>query len=80
MKIRKAEIGASRLPGDPLNAGETTEMKSIAGSLAWIARQCRPDLANRVSEFNPRHPMVALLISERRAIARTMQLRRRAED
>lgn len=51
MKIRKAEIGKDRLPGDPLNAEEKTEMKSIAGSLAWIARQCRPDLSYRVSRI-----------------------------
>lgn len=51
VKIRKAEIGKTRFPGDPLNAEEKTEMKSIAGSLAWIARQCRPDLAYRVSRI-----------------------------
>ena len=49
MKIQKAQIPSGRSIAEPLNDEDKTSMKSIAGSLAWIARQCRPDLAYRVS-------------------------------
>ena len=49
MKIQKARIPSGRSLAEPLNDEDKTSMKSIAGSLAWIARQCRPDLAYRVS-------------------------------
>ena len=49
MKIQKAQIPSGRSIVEPLNDEDKTSMKSIAGSLAWIARQCRPDLAYRIS-------------------------------
>ena len=51
LKIQKAKIESGRQLSDPLNDDEKTSMKSIAGSLAWISRQCRPDLAYRVSRI-----------------------------
>ena len=40
---------AGRKANMPLNEEEKTQMKSIAGSLAWISRQARPDLCYRTS-------------------------------
>ena len=34
---------------DKLSPDETTKLRSVVGSLAWVARQGRPDLAYRVS-------------------------------
>ena len=36
---------------DPLTDSDKTQMKSVAGSLAWVCRQCRPDLSYRVSRI-----------------------------
>ena len=37
--------------GDPLTDADRTQLKSVAGSLSWVSRQCRPDLAYRVSRI-----------------------------
>ena len=42
--IKKIPIAPRRRPGDPLTDSDRTQMKSVAGSLAWVCRQCRPDL------------------------------------
>ena len=34
--------------------GEISQMRSIIGSLGWIARQCRPDLSYEVSHGQSR--------------------------
>ena len=36
------------------NEQEVSQLKSIVGSLSWIARQCRPDLSYRVSRLQQR--------------------------
>ncbi|CAE7418365.1 GIP [Symbiodinium sp. CCMP2592] len=49
--IKKIPIAPRRRPGDPLTDSDRTQMKSVAGSLAWVCRQCRPDLSYRVSRI-----------------------------
>ena len=49
--IKKIPIAPWRRPGDPLTDSDKTQLKSVAGSLAWVSRQCRPDLAYRVSKI-----------------------------
>ena len=42
-------VGPDRKQNDKLTKGELTQLRSGIGSLAWIARQARPDLAYKVS-------------------------------
>ena len=49
--IKKIHIKSGRHPGDPLTDADRTQLKSVAGSLSWVSRQCRPDLAYRVSRI-----------------------------
>ena len=50
--VTKIHLDKWRHPGDPLTDSDKTQMKSVAGSLAWVCRQCRPDLSYRVSNSN----------------------------
>eukprot|EP00971_Amphidinium_carterae_P352490 6492618-Amphidinium_carterae.1 len=50
-KIRAIGIEKGRKLTDALNEGELTQLRGVAGSLAWIVRQCRPDLAYRTSKI-----------------------------
>ena len=45
------EIAKQRSPGDPVTKGEEQPLRSVAGSLSWIARQARPD--SRYLSCNP---------------------------
>ena len=36
--------------GDPASEAGVGQMRSVVGSLGWIARQCRPDLSYAVSK------------------------------
>ncbi|OLQ03412.1 Copia protein [Symbiodinium microadriaticum] len=49
--VSKIFVDKRRHPGDPLTDSDRTQMKSVAGSLAWVCRQCRPDLSYRVSRI-----------------------------
>ena len=49
--VSKIFVDKRRHPGDPLTDSDKTLMKSVAGSLAWVCRQCRPDLSYRVSRI-----------------------------
>ncbi|CAE7200469.1 GIP [Symbiodinium sp. CCMP2592] len=49
--VNKIHVDKRRHPGDPLTDSDKTQMKSVAGSLAWVCRQCRPDLSYRVSKI-----------------------------
>ena len=49
--VKKIHIAPKRHRGDPLTDSDKTQMKSVAGSLAWVCRQCRPDLSYRVSRI-----------------------------
>ena len=44
-KIRPIRIGEKRKGTDPCTPGEITSVRSVAASLAWVARQVRPDLS-----------------------------------
>ena len=48
--MRPIVIKHGRKATDALNAEEKSQMKSVAGSLSWITRQCRPTLAYRTSK------------------------------
>ena len=48
-RIGKIRIDEGRKPGDKVSKGELTQLRSAIGSLAWIARQARPDLLYKVS-------------------------------
>ena len=50
-KIRPIEIGIQRRAGDKCTTDETTSLRSVVASLAWVARQVRPDLSYRVSKL-----------------------------
>ena len=41
-KIRKIKIKEDRKMTDPLKHGDMTQLRSVMGSLSWIARQGRP--------------------------------------
>ena len=43
--VTKIHVDKRRHPGDPLSDSGKMQMKSVAGSLAWVCRQCRPDLS-----------------------------------
>ncbi|CAE7182068.1 unnamed protein product [Symbiodinium pilosum] len=38
--VKKIHAEPKRHPGDPLTDSDKTQMKSVAGSLAWVCRQC----------------------------------------
>ena len=61
--IKKIPTAPRRRPGDPLMDSDKTQLKSVAGSLAWVSRQRRPDLAYRVSKILPRHSIAGHLRS-----------------
>ena len=48
------EIAKPRNPGDPVTEGEENQLRSVVGSLSWIARQARPDILCRVSKLQSR--------------------------
>ena len=50
LKMKPIVIKQGRKASDNLNDDEKSQMKSIAGSLSWMTRQCRPDLAYRTSK------------------------------
>ena len=45
------EIASHRNPADPVTKGEEKQLRSVVGSLSWIARQARPDILYRVSKL-----------------------------
>ena len=47
--IKRIKVDSSKKMSDKLSPDETTKLRSVVGSLAWVARQGRPDLAYRVS-------------------------------
>ena len=47
--LRPIRVDEGRRPSDTLTSGELTSLRSVVGSLAWIARYGRPDLAYRVT-------------------------------
>jgi len=50
-KIRPIDIGEKRRGTDKCTAEETTCLRSVVASLAWVARQVRPGLSYRVSKL-----------------------------
>ena len=50
-KTTCVEIARHRNPGDPVTKGEEKQLRSVVGSLSWIARQARPDILYRVSKL-----------------------------
>ena len=50
LKMEPIRVSGSRKATQALNDQERTQMKSVAGSLSWIARNCRPDIAYGVSK------------------------------
>ena len=45
------ESAKHRNPADPVTKGEEKQLRSVVGSLSWIARQARPDILYRVSKL-----------------------------
>ena len=62
--LRPIRVDEGRRPSDTLTSGELTSLRSVVGSLAWIARYGRPDLAYRVNDLqkncNPKGTVSAL--------------------
>ena len=50
-KIRPINIGDKRRASDKCTAEETTCLRSVVASMAWVARQVRPGLSYRVSKL-----------------------------
>jgi hypothetical protein len=51
LKTNPIWIANGRKNTDPVTAAERTQLKSVAGSLAFVARQCRPDMSYSVSKL-----------------------------
>ena len=51
LKVKRIFIAPKRKAGEPLTEKDKTQLKSVAGILSWVTRQCRPDLAYRVSRM-----------------------------
>ena len=49
-KIRGIKFGGSRKSGEALDKDDLARLRSTTGSLAWVVRQGRPNLAYRVSQ------------------------------
>ena len=50
-KTTYIEIAKHRNPANPVTNGEEKLLRSVVGSLSWIARQARPDILYRVSKL-----------------------------
>ena len=50
-KTTYVEIAKHRNPADPVTRGEEKQLRSVVGSLSWIACQARPDILYRVSKL-----------------------------
>ena len=50
-KTTYVEIASHRNPADPVAKGEEKQLRSVVGSLSWIARHARPDILYRVSKL-----------------------------
>ena len=50
-KIKYIDIGPNRKASDLLTKGEERQLRSVVGSLSWIARQARPGILYRVSKL-----------------------------
>ena len=51
LRIKPVRIEPGRANSDPLNPGETSQLRSVVGSLAWVAGQGRPDLLYSISRL-----------------------------
>ena len=49
----KARTLSHRNPTNPVTKGEEKQLRSVVGSLSWIARQARPDILYQVSKLQP---------------------------
>eukprot|EP00435_Cladocopium_sp_Y103_P068333 s119_g31.t1 len=74
-RIRKVRIDSQRRHSEPLTTSDLTALRSVVGSLAWIARQCRPDIAYRVSRLQSsiKGATVATLLEANRVVALASQ-------
>ena len=52
-KTTYVETAKHRNLGDSVTKGEGKQLRSVVGSLSWIARQARPDILYRVSKLQP---------------------------
>jgi hypothetical protein len=52
-KIEQINIPQNRKAG-PATEGEISQLRSVVGSLAWVARESRPDIAYRTSRLQSR--------------------------
>ena len=50
-RIKPIKIAPGRSASEPLGKDDVTRLRSVTGSLAWVARQTRPDLGYRVSRL-----------------------------
>ena len=50
-KLKSISFDAKRSGTERVTGDDITRLRSVTGSLAWIARQARPDLAYRVSRL-----------------------------
>ena len=50
-RIKPIKIAPGRSASEPLDKDDVTRLRSVTGSLAWVARQTRPDLGYRVSRL-----------------------------
>ena len=53
-KTTYVEIAEHRNPADPVTKGKEKQLRSLVGSLSWIARQARPNILYRVSKLQSR--------------------------
>ena len=57
-KVKPIRVSSERKLSESLGPEDVTRLRSTAGSLAWLARQGRPDLLYRVSALADRSPRI----------------------
>ena len=74
-KVKAIRIREGRKGAESLEPGEVTQLRSITGSLSWIARQGRPDLLYQVSSLQTgvRNATVATLIEANKVVELAMR-------
>ena len=77
--IKPISIDKSRKGTDVVTEKELTSLRSVTGSLAWVARYCRADLAYKVNELQ-RLCNAKATVSDLRLANKAVELAQQAKD
>ena len=69
-KLEKIKYRTQVKKDSSVNEGEKAQLRSVVGSLAWIARQARPDLSYKVSKLQSKcnHATMKDLVNANQAV------------